>query len=34
LRQGEKFTITLVNSGSYPFHDHFHDEVAGEFVVN
>ncbi|MEP7204715.1 MAG: hypothetical protein ABI716_00800 [Candidatus Saccharibacteria bacterium] len=34
LRQNQSFTITLNNAGLYPFHDHFHDEVAGYFSVS
>lgn len=33
LRQGESLTITLNQTGDYHFHDHFHDEVAANFIV-
>lgn len=33
LRQNESLTITLIATGDYHYHDHFHDEVAGSFVV-
>ena len=33
LRQGESFTITLRDEGTYHFHDHYHDEVKASFVV-
>lgn len=33
LGKNESFTITLNKTGTYPFHDHFHDEVAGTFIV-
>lgn len=34
LRQNESLTITLIAAGEYHYHDHFHDEVAGSFVVS
>lgn len=34
LEQGQSFTITLNQTGQYKFHDHFQDEVAGNFTVN
>ncbi len=33
ISKNESFTITLTSAGLYPFHDHFHDEVAGYFSV-
>jgi hypothetical protein len=33
LEQGQSFTITLDQTGKYKFHDHFQDEVAGDFTV-
>ena len=33
LRQDENLTISLVTTGEYHYHDHFHDEVAGSFSV-
>ncbi|MEO6513921.1 MAG: cupredoxin domain-containing protein [Candidatus Saccharimonadales bacterium] len=33
IRQNESFTVTLIQAGSYHFHDHFHDEVEGLFTV-
>jgi plastocyanin len=33
LRHGQSFTVTLNQTGTYRFHDHFHDEVSGNFTV-
>lgn len=33
LNQGQRFTVTLVQTGSFRFHDHLHDEVQGTFSV-
>ncbi|HSX28599.1 MAG TPA: hypothetical protein VLF60_04085 [Candidatus Saccharimonadales bacterium] len=33
LQYGQRFTITLNQTGDYTFHDHLHDEVTGEFTV-
>ena len=33
LKKDESFTIQLDVSGTYRFHDHYHDEVQGEFLV-
>ena len=33
IRQNQSFTITFNKTGSYHFHDHFHDEVEGQFTV-
>ena len=33
LRAGESFTVTLMQTGSFKFHDHMHDETAGTFQV-
>jgi hypothetical protein len=33
LKQNESLTITLNRQGTYLFHDHIHDEVAGDFTV-
>lgn len=33
LRQNESLTVTLNRRGTYLFHDHIHDEVAGDFTV-
>jgi plastocyanin len=34
ISDGEQFTITLRQSGTHDYHDHFHDEVTGSFTVN
>lgn len=34
LRQGQSFTVTLNEKGTYTVHDHYDDEVEGTFVVN
>ncbi|HLZ14361.1 MAG TPA: hypothetical protein VKQ34_00025 [Candidatus Saccharimonadales bacterium] len=33
LLQGQSLTITLNQIGTFNFHDHLHDEVAGDFTV-
>jgi plastocyanin len=33
IRQNESFTITFNKTGTFHFHDHFHDEVEGQFTV-
>jgi plastocyanin len=33
LKKGESLTITLNQIGEFHYHDHFHDEVAGNFIV-
>lgn len=33
LEKGQSFTITLNEAGSFMFHDHFEDAVAGYFTV-
>lgn len=33
LGQGQSLTLTLDQSGSFKFHDHLHDIVAGTFTV-
>jgi plastocyanin len=33
LRQDQSLTVTLVQTGTFDYHDHFHDEVAGTFTV-
>lgn len=33
LTKGQSLTVTLDQAGTYTFHDHYHDEVAGEFTV-
>jgi len=33
LGRGQSFTVTLVKTGNFRFHDHEHDEVAGTFTV-
>ncbi|HSX36422.1 MAG TPA: cupredoxin domain-containing protein [Patescibacteria group bacterium] len=33
LGPGQSFTVTLVQTGSFRFHDHAHDEVQGTFTV-
>lgn len=33
LAQGESFTVTLVQIGSFKIHDHIHDEVQATFEV-
>ncbi len=33
LTHGQSLTITLNRPGTYFFHDHFHDEIAGSFTV-
>lgn len=34
LTQNESLTVTLVQTGSFRFHDHDDDEVQGTFTVN
>lgn len=34
LRQGQSLTITLNQTGSYVYHDHFQEETGGSFRVN
>ena len=34
LDQGQEFTVTLNQTGSYIVHDHLHDEVKGTFRVS
>src|SRR5665213_3515256 len=34
LNQGQSFTSTLNMSGSYLWHDHWHDVIHGSFTVN
>jgi hypothetical protein len=33
LLGNQEFTVTLIQTGSFKFHDHMHDEVAGTFQV-
>jgi hypothetical protein len=33
LATGQSLTVTLVQTGSFRFHDHIHDEVQGTFSV-
>jgi plastocyanin len=33
LGKGESFSVTLNKTGTYHFHDHFHDELAATFTV-
>jgi plastocyanin len=33
LLGNQSFTVTLIQPGSFKFHDHMHDEVAGTFQV-
>jgi hypothetical protein len=33
LMANQEFTVTLIQTGSFKFHDHMHDEVAGTFQV-
>jgi plastocyanin len=33
LQKDDTVTVTLVQTGEFRFHDHFHDEVAGSFTV-
>lgn len=33
VRQNDSLTITLIQAGTFHFHDHFHDEAAGSFMV-
>lgn len=33
LNQNQQFTITLIATGTYYFHDHIHDEAHGSFTV-
>jgi plastocyanin len=33
ITQNQHFTITLNQTGTYHFHDHFHDEIAGQFTI-
>lgn len=34
LLRNQSFTVTLIQPGSFQFHDHMHDEVAGTFQVS
>lgn len=33
LEQGQSLTVVMDKIGTYHFHDHIHDEVAGDFTV-
>jgi hypothetical protein len=33
LPQNQSLAITMVQTGTFHYHDHFHDEVAGTFTV-
>lgn len=33
LRKGQNVTITLSQSGTYSFHDHFNETITGDFTV-
>lgn len=33
LKKDQSFSVTLNQAGTFTFHDHFHDEVDGEFTV-
>lgn len=33
LSNGQSFTVTLDQAGSYIFHDHYHESVSAEFTV-
>ncbi len=33
LRRDQSLAVTLVATGTFQYHDHFHDEVAGSFTV-
>jgi hypothetical protein len=33
LAQGKSLSVTLVQTGTFTFHDHLHDEVGGTFTV-
>lgn len=33
LKNGESFTVTLNQAGTYTIHDHLNEHVAGEFTV-
>ena len=33
LGPGQTATITLIKTGTYPFHDHLQDQLAGSFTV-
>jgi plastocyanin len=33
LNRGNSFTVTMVKTGSFRWHDHLHDEVEGTFTV-
>lgn len=33
LKEGESFTVTLVQAGSFKFHDHVDDQAQGTFTV-
>ncbi len=34
VKKGQNKTITLSESGTYKFHDHFHEETAGTMTIN
>jgi plastocyanin len=34
LGEDQSFTVVLRQTGTYRFHDHFHDEVVGYFTVS
>ncbi|HKU18947.1 MAG TPA: hypothetical protein VJP80_06805 [Candidatus Saccharimonadales bacterium] len=34
LAQGQSLSVTLNKTGTFEFHDHLHDEVAGTFTVS
>jgi hypothetical protein len=33
LRKNQSLTVTMVQTGSFHYHDHFHDEITGTFTV-
>ena len=33
LEKNQSFTVVMDKTGTYHFHDHIHDEVAGDFTV-
>ncbi len=33
LAQGKSLSVTLIQTGTFTFHDHLHDEVEGTFTV-
>ena len=34
LQKGKSLKVTLTQTGEFHFHDHYHEETAGSFIVN